>query len=103
MIKVFENFDFSRVGHMQSILESQGIPTFIRNQFASSVMGEVPFIEVCPQLYILDEADLAKARQLLSLDQPDPLRTQAWICPDCGVEIEAQFGQCWNCASAEQP
>jgi len=89
------------VGYLQSILESQGIPTFIRNQFASSVMGEVPFVEVCPQLYILDEADLDRARRLLLLDQPDPIPAKAWVCPDCGVEVEAQFRQCWNCASAQ--
>jgi hypothetical protein len=98
MIKVFENFDFSRVGQMQSLLESQGIPTFVKNQFASSVMGEVPFVEVCPQLYILRETDLYRARQVMELDNPDPERTEAWICPGCGVEIEAQFGACWSCA-----
>jgi len=97
LIKVFENFDFSRVGQMQSLLESQGIRTFVRNQFASSVMGEVPFVEVCPQLYILHDADLDRARQLLLLDQPDPERTEAWICPGCGAEIEPQFAACWNC------
>jgi hypothetical protein len=100
MIKVFENFDFSRVGQMQSLLEAQGIATFVKNQFASSVMGEVPFVEVCPQLYILHETDLSRARQLLLLDQPDPERTQAWVCAGCGMEMEAQFGECWNCAAA---
>jgi hypothetical protein len=95
MIKVFEDFNFSRVGQLQSLLESRGIPTFIKNQFASSVMGEVPFVEVCPQLYILDAKDLDRARQLLQ--QPGPARGDAWVCPKCGVEIEGQFGQCWNC------
>ncbi len=98
MIKVFENFDFSRVGQMQSLLESQGIPTFIKNQFSSSVMGEVPFVEVCPQLYILDAADLDRARKLLRQALPGPTPTDPWTCPDCGVEMEAQFTQCWNCA-----
>jgi len=82
---------------MQSLLESHGVPTFLKNQFASSVMGEVPFVEVCPQLYILRDTDLKKARQLLSLDQPDPERAEPWICPDCGLEIEPQFEACWNC------
>ena len=65
MIKVFENFDFSRVGQMQSLLESHGIRTFLKNQYGSSVMGEVPFVEVVPQLFILEEIDLAQAKQLL--------------------------------------
>ena len=51
MIKVFENFDFSRVGQMQSLLESHGIQTFMRNEFGSSVVGDSPFVEVVPQLF----------------------------------------------------
>jgi hypothetical protein len=31
MHKVYENFDLSRVGQMQSLLESNGIATFIKN------------------------------------------------------------------------
>jgi hypothetical protein len=97
MIKVFENFDFSRVGQMQSLLESHGIATFIKNQYGSSVMGEVPFVEVVPQLFIIEERDLARAKQLLLLDLPPESPGSDWVCPECGVEIEAAFLQCWKC------
>ena len=63
MIKGFENFDFSRVGQMQSLLESHGIKTFIKNQYGSSVMGEVPFVEVVPQLFVLEQKDLVRAKR----------------------------------------
>jgi len=99
MIKVFENFDFSRVGQMQSLLEANGIATFIRNQYGSSVMGEVPFVEVVPQLFILEDRDLARARQLLLLDQPPETTDSDWICPECGIELEAAFVQCWKCGT----
>lgn len=97
MIKVFENFDFSRVGQMQSLLESHGIRTFIRNQFGSSVMGEVPFVEVVPQLYVLRESDVARAIELLKLDLPSAAGGGDWLCPECGVEVEGNFRRCWNC------
>jgi hypothetical protein len=97
MIKVFENFDFSRVGQMQSLLESHGIKTFIRNQYGSSVMGEVPFVEVVPQLFVLEEKDVARARQLLQLDLPVDNPGQSWICPECGVDVEGNFSRCWKC------
>jgi hypothetical protein len=100
MIKVFENFDFSRVGQMQSLLESNGIKTFVKNQYASSVMGEVPFVEVCPQLYILEEHELARARQLLQLDLPDPGPEDDWVCPECGIDVEGAFARCWKCGMA---
>jgi hypothetical protein len=101
LIKIFESFDFSRVGRLQSLLESRGIPTYMRNQFASSVMGEVPFVEVCPQLFILDDGDLELAQRLLLLDLPANADSAEWQCPRCGLEIEGQFARCWNCAAPD--
>lgn len=97
MIKVFENFDFSRVGQMQSLLEANGIRTFIRNEYGSSVMGGVPFVEVVPQLFVLEEADVARALELLKLDRPRAAEGADWICPECGVDVDANFNRCWKC------
>ncbi len=102
MIKVFENFDFSRVGQMQSLLESHDIKTFIRNQYGSSVMGEVPFVEVVPELYILAEKDLARAKQLLQLDLPVEEPDDDWVCAECGVDVESTFARCWKCGSGRE-
>ncbi len=99
MIKVFENFDFSRVGQMQSLLESHGIKTFLKNQYGSSVMGEVPFVEVVPQLYVLDENDLAQAKQLLQLDLPVEQPAEDWVCDKCSVKVDGTFDRCWKCGS----
>ena len=99
MKKIFENFDFSRVGQVQSLLESHGIPTFLKNQFTSSVMGEVPFVEVCPQLYILDDSDFPAAQQLLGDSFEPALMGPDWVCPGCGAELEGQFGACWSCGA----
>ncbi len=99
VIKVFENFDFSRVGQMQSLLESHGIKTFIKNQYGSSVMGEVPFVEVIPQLYVLDEKDLVQAKQLLQLDLPVEQPEADWVCDKCGAEVDGTFDRCWKCGS----
>lgn len=102
MIKVFENFDFSRVGQMQSLLESHDIKTFIKNQYGSSVMGEVPFVEVVPELYVLAEKDLARAQQLLQLDLPVEEPDEDWVCPECGVDIEGTLDRCWKCGTGRE-
>lgn len=102
MIKVFENFDFSRVGQMQSLLESHDIKTFIKNQYGSSVMGEVPFVEVVPELYVLAEKDVARAQQLLQLDLPVEEPDEDWVCAECGVDIEGTFERCWKCGSGRE-
>ncbi len=102
MIKVFENFDFSRVGQMQSLLESHDIKTFIKNQYGSSVMGEVPFVEVVPELYVLAEKDVARAQQLLQLDLPVEEPDEDWVCAECGVDVEGTFEICWKCGSGRE-
>jgi hypothetical protein len=103
VIKVFENFNFSRVGQMQSLLEANGIKTFIRNQYGSSVMGEVPFVEVVPQLFVLEERDVARAHELLKLDQPSAAEGGDWVCPECSVDVDANFIRCWNCGAERIP
>jgi hypothetical protein len=112
VIKVFEDFNFSRVGQMQSLLDSQGIKTFLKNEFGSSVVGELPFVEVIPQLYILEEKDLALAMELLRLEQPaagvekngvEKNRAEEnWICPKCRADVEGNFSRCW-CCGAQHP
>jgi len=99
MIKVFEDFNFSRVGQMQSLLESHGIHTFLKNEFGSSVVGELPFVEVIPQLFVLEEKDLEKAKELLAQEVPATQPGAAWTCSGCGSEVDGNFTQCWNCGN----
>ena len=99
MIKVFESFDFSLVGQMQSLLESHDIRTFMRNEYGSSVVGELPFVEVIPQLFVLEPKDAERARELLELNSPQPGEGKTWLCPECGVEVEGNFSRCWKCGT----
>jgi hypothetical protein len=103
VILVFEDFDFSRVGQMQSLLESHGIETFLRNQFGSSVMGEVPFVEVVPQLFVLKKKDVDRAVELLRSNLAGEKSASGWTCRECGVGVGGQFSHCWQCGCAQEP
>ncbi len=101
MIKVFEDFELSRVGQFQSVLEAAGIRTLLKNQYMNSSMGEIPFVELLPELWILDDDDLERAQELIQSllvshaeGQPD------WVCKACSVEVGAAFSHCWNCGAA---
>ena len=101
MIKVFEDFDYMRVGQMQSLLESNDIKTFLKNQFGFGGTGELPFVETVPQLFILRHEDEERARQIITEAGTDTAESPAWKCPGCGTEIEGPFTDCWNCAEEE--
>jgi hypothetical protein len=102
VIKVYEDFNFSRVGQMQSLLESHGINTFLKNEFGSSVVGELPFVEVIPQLFVLDSTDAPRAQELLTLNLSDDSPAEDWVCNDCGIEVEGAFFCCWKCGVARK-
>jgi hypothetical protein len=69
MIKVFESFNTIEAGRLRSLLEAHGIRTFLKNEFLSGALGELPFQEVAPQLFILEADDLPRAERLLQQDQ----------------------------------
>lgn len=104
MIKVFEDFDITLAGHYQSVLESEGIATFMKNRFGTSGAGELPFIEVIPQLWVLNDADAERALALIGElhDAAGAEAAQDWQCPACGTMLEAAFTHCWKC-SASRP
>jgi hypothetical protein len=102
MIKVFEDFDVTLVGHFQSVLESNDIATFMKNQFGTSGAGELPFVEVIPQLWVLNDADIDRAKALIKeLDNPESVvQPTQWQCPECGTPQEPAFTHCWKCSTA---
>ena len=104
MTKVYEDFDYSRVGQLQSLLESHGIRTFLKNQFGFGGTGELPFVETVPQLYVLEEKDLARAKELLEMERANDAPGQAWVCEKCGAEVDGNFSECWKCSGdADDP
>jgi hypothetical protein len=101
MIKVFEDFNITLVGHYQSVLESNEIATFLKNQFGTSAAGELPFIEVVPQLWVLNDEDEVQAKALIKELQNDEGSdtATAWDCSQCGTPQEPAFTHCWKCSS----
>jgi hypothetical protein len=104
MIKVFEDFDIMIVGHYKSILEANGIETFLKNQFGTSGAGELPFVEVVPQLWVLNENDAGRAKELIEeLIDDVNLPSGDWNCPACNTPQEAAFTHCWKCSTPRTP
>lgn len=87
------------INHYKNLLASEGIPTEIRNQHLGSIMGEMPFFETWPQLWVVNDLDFDRATQLIeSLDTESV--GDSWECSRCGEQNEGQFAACWNCGAS---
>ena len=98
MRKILEHIEFARVGHYQSILEGEGITAKIRNLGTSSGSGEIPFTEVYPELWVVEDAEYDRALKILEPyhDKETP-EESPWVCPNCSEQLPGSFGQCWQC------
>lgn len=65
MYKVFESFDYMEAGRVRSLLEANGIETFMKNEFSTGALGELPFVEVAPMVFVIREEDLPRALELI--------------------------------------
>lgn len=89
------------INHYRNLLQSEGIPAFLRNEHLGSIVGEMPFQEVWPELWVKNDLDYDRARQLIdaeSLASESP--QEGWRCSNCGEDNEGQFAACWSCGRA---
>jgi hypothetical protein len=101
MIKlhVFSLYERPQAGLLKELLASEGIHCLLRNDQLSAAIGEIPFIECNPELWLIDEEAFPRARLLLDawLKYEPPDNLSDWICSSCGEECERQFNACWAC------
>jgi hypothetical protein len=87
------------INHYKNVLEAEGIATEVRNQHLGSIMGEVPFFETWPQLWVVNDLNYDRAAELIkAVDAESP--REVWKCSGCGEDNEGQFSACWNCGAS---
>jgi hypothetical protein len=80
-------------------LRAAGIRCEVRNTVLAGALGEIPFLECAPQLWVPEGPDEVRAREILQQLRQPPAGA-AWRCGSCGEASEPQFGSCWNCGAA---
>jgi len=90
------------IGHLKNVLTTFGIRCVTRNLDLSTAAGELPPIECWPELWIVHDEQLLRARAILKKTLA-PLETvkKSWRCDGCGEEVEGQFSECWNCRRSQ--
>ena len=99
MKRVHSSHNLAEIHHARNVLQAAGIAAVVRNEYLSSAMGELPPAECQAQLWVLDDADAARAQALLFEKVPEG---PEWTCA-CGERLAAQFTQCWRCGAFRAP
>lgn len=98
MKTVYSASSLPLVSLFRSILESYDINCWIKNEFLSAGVGELPPIECWPQLCV-DDADYKEAQRIIDEALMENEMAE-WQCTSCGEVIEGQFTACWSCGKS---
>ena len=65
MKKLYTTQNPLTISHLKNILESGGIQCVVKNLYLSAAVGELPPIECWPELWVIDDARYAEAREVV--------------------------------------
>ena len=101
MKRVHTSETLAEVGHFKNVLEQNGIACIVKNEQLSGALGEVPFLECLPELWVIEDADFEAAENVLAGLKSAPVDGKAWRCRHCKEMNDAAFAACWNCGEAD--
>lgn len=101
MRRVFRHDSVAEVGFLRGLLEQAGIACITKNEQLAGALGEIPFLECQPELWVLDDADRVRAEAIINQHYARSPAHADWICRECGEHNEGQFSACWQCGAAD--
>lgn len=100
MKRVYSSPNNLLVHHMRNLLETAGIDCQVRNELLMGGAGDLPVLDVWPELWVDDDL-YTRAQELL--DTHSTASGEHWTCARCGTDCEGQFDRCWQCGTVRAP
>ena len=88
------------INHYKNLLESEGIASEIKNAILGGIAGEMPLDQVWPELWVINDLNYERAKQLIDEAAIEESPMDPWTCRKCGEQNEGQFAACWNCGTS---
>jgi len=105
MIRVFSSRYLHEANYIRDGLQQQGIDAIIKNEDLRIATGELPPLDVMPEVWILNPEDVDAATSLIKAlsDEAQPVNATPWSCPSCNEAHAGIFDTCWQCGSDRPP
>lgn len=100
MIRLYQAGNLLEAYLLLHMLEQRRIPAKVMNENLQGAVGEIPFVQAWPEVWLEDERDLGLARSVVREFEARPRSTADRVCPRCGETNPATFETCWQCGGA---
>ena len=74
-----------------------GIAARVLNEHAHGALGELPFTQAYPEIWIDDETMLSRGQAVLHAFRNRPSAPETLRCDTCGESNPETFDLCWQC------
>ena len=93
---VYTNENRFFVNNVKNILENAGIKVLLKNEFTSSVIGEVSPTDGWLELWVANGMEHKTAKKIIQ-DRFSQQESVDWQCSHCSEKNDASFDFCWQC------
>jgi len=96
MLKLYTAANLPEAYIVFHLLGQAGIEARVFNEHALGGLGEIPFTHAYPEVWVMEEADMSRAREVVAGYEklPDHIDVR---CAACRETNPANFQICWNC------
>jgi hypothetical protein len=81
------------------VLKSKGIPAFALKDVLQGALGEIPFIETWPEVWLEQDSQYEIAKKVVD-DWQSTKTLGSIVCDACEEHSPSEFELCWNCGAA---
>jgi len=97
MFKFYTAANLAEAYLIRGLLSADRIESKIFNENAQGAVGEIPFTQAYPEIWLVDEVDLPRARKLILKYECSVDDGRFIVCTSCGENSPLNFEVCWNC------
>jgi hypothetical protein len=99
MIRLYTASDLPDAYLLLRELERADIEARVFNENAQGGVGEIPFLHALPEIWLMDESDVGRARLIVARHEQRPRDAAPVSCPACGESNPGTFELCWKCGA----
>lgn len=99
MKRIYDAANLPEAALLADQLRDAGIEVHVLNQNAVGAMGELPFMNALPQIWVASDDHAALAQTIIARYRDASVNSthSPWRCVSCDEENPGSFDVCWSC------
>jgi hypothetical protein len=97
--RIYKAADLPAAHLVAGLLRQAGIDARVLNENAQGGLGDIPFGEAYPEVWISHAPDATRATEIIAHFESAPTESGSVFCRACHEENPANFELCWQCGA----